>query len=214
MHSSQPRRHDCSMSTNWTAIVLTGGRSRRFGSDKSEAVISGHSLLDAILLALPAELRVIVVGSEPGTHVRPIEVTREEPINSGPVAGIAAGLVLVETDLVGVIATDMPFAVPLLSQLVGQLPAYTDAVMPIDSAGFRQPLCAVYRVAPLRHALGQLGGVHGQSMRNLATLLNVHEVFIGVDAQKELMDIDTPADLQRAVAILGATGKDANDEGW
>lgn len=200
------------MSTNWTALVLTGGRSRRFGSDKSQAIISDHSLLDAILLSLPAELPVIVIGSEPGTRVIPIKVTREEPINGGPVAGIAAGLALVETDLVGVIAADMPFAAPLLSQLVHQLPNEADVVLPIDAKGFRQPLCAVYRIQPLRQALLQLGNLHGESMRNLLALLRVHEVSMGVDGQNELMDIDTPADLQRAVAMLYGTGKNAGNE--
>lgn len=200
------------MKTNWTAIVLTGGRSRRFGSDKSQAMISDHSLLDAILLSLPAELPVILVGAEPPSSMRALRITREEPINGGPVAGIAAGLVLVETDFVGVIATDMPFAAPLLSQLVHQLPNEADLVLPIDAQGFRQPLCAVYRVQPLRQALLQLGDPHGESMRNLLALLNVHEVSMGVDAQKELIDIDTPADLQRALAMLYTTGKNAGNE--
>lgn len=213
MHSSQARRHDCPMSTNWTAIVLTGGTSRRFGSDKSQALLSNYSLLEEILLALPTELPVIVVGPEPPNPVRSVQITREQPIHGGPVAGLAAGLEIVETDLVGVIATDMPFAVPLLSQLVNQLPNEVDGVVPIDAQGFRQPLCAIYRVQPLLRALTQLGNVHGQSMRNLLALLNVQEVSMGVDDQDELMDIDTQADLQRAVAILYTNGKNADDEG-
>ena len=189
------------MSTNWTAIILTGGTSRRFGSDKSQVMISGHSLLDAILLSLPAELRVIVVGPEPLSSVRAVQITREQPIHGGPVAGIAAGLALVETDLVGVIATDMPFAAPLLSQLVNQLPNEADVIVPIDTKGFRQPLCAVYRVHALRQALVQLGDPHGQSMRNLVALLEIYELLVGDNALNELMDIDTQLDLEHAAAF-------------
>jgi molybdopterin-guanine dinucleotide biosynthesis protein A len=189
------------MSANWAVIILAGGRSRRFGSDKSQARLSKYSLLDEILLALPVGLPVIVVGPGLPSLVRKVQMTREQPINGGPVAGISAGLLLLQTDLVGVIATDMPFAARVLSQLVDELPDAADGIVPIDAEGFQQPLCAIYRVNALRKALVQLGISDGQSMRNLMTLLNVHEVFMGDDAQNALMDIDTPADLEHAVAI-------------
>jgi len=189
------------MSATWTAIILAGGTSRRFGSDKSRAKLSEYSLLDDILLGLPAEMAVIVVGPELPSSVRAVQMTREQPINGGPVAGISAGLVLVQTDLVGVIATDMPFAAPVLSQLVDQLPNEADGIVPVDTEGFQQPLCAVYRVDALQQALIQLGTSHGKSMRSLMVLLNVHEMFMGGEYQNALMDIDTPADLERAVAI-------------
>ena len=142
-----------------------------------------------------------MVGPEPLSSVRAVQITREQPIHGGPVAGIAAGLALVETDLVGVIATDMPFAAPLLSQLVNQLPNEADVIVPIDTKGFRQPLCAVYRVHALRQALVQLGDPHGQSMRNLVALLEIYELLVGDNALNELMDIDTQLDLEHAAAF-------------
>jgi molybdopterin-guanine dinucleotide biosynthesis protein A len=191
------------MRANWSAIILAGGTSRRFGSDKSQARLSEYSLLDEILHGLPFGLPVIVVGPGQPTSLRTVQMTREQPINGGPVAGISAGLLLVQTDLVGVIATDMPFAAPLISHLVDELPDEADCIVPIDAAGFQQPLCAVYRVEALEKALAQLGEPYGQSMRNLITLLNVHGVIMGDDAQNALIDIDTPSDLEHAVAIHG-----------
>ena len=200
------------MRANWTAIILTGGTSRRFGSDKSQARLSKYSLLDEILRSLPVEVPVIVVGPALANSVRTVQLTREQPINGGPVAGISAGLLLVQTDLVGVIATDMPFAAPLISQLVDELPDEADGIVPIDATGFQQPLCAVYRVDALRKALAQLGNPHGQSMRSLTTLLSVHEVVMGDDAQNVLMDIDTPSDLEHAVAIQKQVRDDSANE--
>jgi len=180
------------MRANWSAIILAGGTSRRFGSDKSQARLSEYSLLDEILHGLPFGLPVIVVGPGQPTSLRTVQMTREQPINGGPVAGISA---------VGVIATDMPFAAPLISHLVDELPEEADGIVPIDATGFQQPLCAVYRVEALEKALAQLGEPYGQSMRNLITLLNVHGVIMGDDAQNALIDIDTPSDLEHAVAI-------------
>jgi molybdopterin-guanine dinucleotide biosynthesis protein A len=197
--------------SNWSTIILTGGTSRRFGSDKSQALLLGHSLLDEILLALPIESSVIVVGPELSSPVREVKVTRENPIHGGPVAGISAGLALVETESVGVIATDMPFATPVLGKLANALSDEVDVVMPIDANGFRQPLCAVYRVHSLRAALTQLGASHGQSMRNLVNLLKVKEVSIGDAEGSPLMDIDTYADLERAVEIRQVLDNSINE---
>ncbi|HEX7405038.1 MAG TPA: molybdenum cofactor guanylyltransferase [Candidatus Nanopelagicaceae bacterium] len=187
--------------TDWSAIILTGGTSRRFGSNKSEAAFSEHSLLNEILLALPVELPVIVVGPEPMNAARPIILTREEPAFGGPVAGIAAGLAKVESEFVGIIATDMPFFAPMLLQLGKQLSEGFDAVIPVDAAGFRQPLSAGYRVQALRKALLILGIAHGQSMHNLLDLLIVREVLMDSESEKSLMDIDSPSDLENALLI-------------
>ena len=73
------------MRANWTAIILTGGTSRRFGSDKSQARLTKYSLLDEILRSLPIEIPVIVVGPGLTNSVRAVQVTREQPISGGPV---------------------------------------------------------------------------------------------------------------------------------
>lgn len=190
-----------STSFKWSAIILTGGTSRRFGSDKSQAVLSGHSLLDEILLALPPEIPVIVVGPEPHNVARPVSMTREDPVFGGPVAGIAAGLKIVETEFVAIIATDMPFVVPMLLQLTNELSEEFEAAIPMDTTGFRQPLSALYKVESLRKALVGLGDPRGQSMRNLVALLKVREVLVGDSLENQLLDIDTRSDLDRAVAF-------------
>ena len=110
---------------------------------------------------------------------------REDPAGSGPLAGIGAGLAQVSTPFVGVIAADMPFALPVVAEALSRLRATTredpdagrvmdlvhpvdgvhdtaegsgwEAVVPIDPEGYRQPLCAAYRTDALRAALAALG---------------------------------------------------------
>ena len=65
-------------------------------------------------------------------------------------------------------------------------------MMPVDSDGFRQPLCAIYRRDSLLKALDKLGDLHGQSMHALCDVLIIDEVHVKPSA---LIDIDTPADL-------------------
>jgi molybdopterin-guanine dinucleotide biosynthesis protein A len=175
----------------WSAIVLSGGTNKRFGSDKSAALLHGITLLDHVLSFLPKEIKTVIVGKD----------LFEEPPLGGPVAGIARGLQEIDTEFVAVAAVDMPYGSALFSQLLNTISA--DAAMPIDADGFKQPLCGIYRRVALLSAIEKLGNPHGQSMRALCELLAIDEVQVDARA---LIDIDTPEDLISAHSSPRLTG--------
>jgi molybdopterin-guanine dinucleotide biosynthesis protein A len=167
----------------WSVIVLSGGTNKRFGSDKSQALLNGITLLDHVLSFIPTDIKTIIVGKD----------VFEEPPLGGPVAGIARGLQEIDTEFVAIGAVDMPYGSSLFSQLLDAI--QNDAAMPVDSDGFKQPLCGIYRRDSLLLALGKLGDLHGQSMRALCNLLIIDEIKVEPGA---LIDIDTLADLNAA----------------
>ena len=178
-------------SHTWSAIVLSGGTNKRFGSDKSAALLHGVSLLDHVLSFIPKEIKRVIVGKD----------VFEEPPLGGPVAGIARGLQEIDTEFVAVAAVDMPYGSALFSQLLSSIKS--DAAMPIDADGFKQPLCGIYRRVALLSAIEKLGNPHGQSMRALCELLAIDEVQVDARA---LIDIDTPEDLISAHSSPRLTG--------
>ena len=183
-------------------IVLSGGTSSRFGSDKSAAILGHQELIRHVLSQIPQEFAVIVVGPDPQFSDITYRVIQEDPIGGGPVAGIAAALEICASDVVGVLATDMPFAVSHLLHLFSAMSSNDDAVMYVDSKGFRQPLAALYRRESLEIAISKLGAVNGQSMRTLISHLLVHEIHMSVEVEKAMIDIDTPHDLALALEYL------------
>ena len=172
-------------------IILTGGTSKRFGSDKSEALINGKTLLQILASGLSD---LIIVG--PRTDIDAIYV-REEPIGTGPVAAIAAGMKEVDSELVAIFATDMPFSPKLLPQLKSAL--IHDAALPLDSDGFIQPLAGVYRSDKLRNALKSLGTADNKSVKELIAKLQIDQVPL-VETEL-LLDIDTESDLLKAIDL-------------
>lgn len=186
------------MGNSLSVIILTGGTSKRFGSDKSEAKLGGRPLIDHLISEIPTELPIIVVGPPRDTYSVDIQVVQESPALGGPVAAIAAGVALLQTELVAIFATDMPFGPLLIPQLLVALQPESGAVLPIDSAGFDQPLSALYRVNSLREALSTFQSVNGESMRNLVAALQVTRIPIENSSAHLLMDIDTKADLMAA----------------
>ncbi len=114
--STAPRQH-----ANVTAIVLCGGRSRRFGEDKTQAALHGRPVLDWLLDSLPGGWDVICVGHERPTTRAGVRWTREDPAGGGPVAALAAGLALVSAPTVVLLGGDMPFAGAAAARLAEDL---------------------------------------------------------------------------------------------
>ena len=186
------------MNKEVSAMILTGGSSTRFGSDKSQALLDQFSLLETLLRTLPSSIAIVIVGPRVETTSRLVKYTRENPVGAGPVAAIDAGLALINTEFVALIATDMPFASQILEILLDNIASQEEAIIPLDAQGYRQPLCALYRTRALARAISQLGRTQDQSVRRLIENLTVKELSLDADLQRILLDVDTPSDLERA----------------
>ena len=178
-----------------TAVVLCGGESRRFGSDKTRADLGGVSVLDAVLSPLPEHWDVLCVGPERPTVRRGVRWTREDPPGGGPVAGLAAALGEVQAPVTVLLGGDMPGAGPVAVELAAALAGVpvADVVAGVDGDGRVQPLLAAYRTEALRAALPERPA--GTPLRRVLDGLRAHRVEVPPQASR---DIDTPEDLEAA----------------
>jgi molybdopterin-guanine dinucleotide biosynthesis protein A len=171
-------------------IVLAGGASRRLsGVDKPMLDVGGIPLLRKAVSALRAADPVVVVGPE-RSGISGVRWAREDPPGGGPVAALAAGLALVDTRLVAVLAGDLagvePSTVDRLVAAVGD----ADGAVLVDSEGKRQWLLGAWRVAALRGALP--AHPSGAALRRTLAPLSIVEV---PERPGESVDVDTPEDL-------------------
>lgn len=181
---------------NFDAVILAGGRGERLGGlDKASITVGSATMLDRALAAAIDASRIICVGPE--RPARDMVVwTREDPPGGGPVAAVDAGLQLVETPVVVVLAVDLPFVSEGLVLRLVDLCDAADAAVVTDADEIPQPLLAAYRVSRLRAVLESLLTVEGASMMQILDPMKV----VTLSDPEAARDCDTPEDLERARA--------------
>jgi molybdopterin-guanine dinucleotide biosynthesis protein A len=135
------------MTAALTGLVLAGGASTRMGRDKATIVVDGERLVDRAVRRLGACCTQVLLA--PGS-ARPLEVSGARSIpdapGEGPLAGIVAALQVAPTELVAVVAVDMPH---VNADVLRALAACWDSEPGVAPRvnGVVQPLHAVYATA-------------------------------------------------------------------
>lgn len=195
-------------------VLLAGGTSSRFGTDKLTARVGEHDLLSLTLSLLLPGHRVTVVGPEralpalvaPGPQGRPprtVTWVRESPAGSGPAravhAGVAAALAASPDLPVVVLPGDAPEAHLAVEPLLAGLDALDPGavgVVGLDAHGRLQPLHLALTASGAallaRHPPGA-----GSSARALVRSLGLVPVPLPAAAT---FDVDTPDDLRAWLA--------------
>ncbi len=186
----------------YTAVVLAGGRAARLGGRaKPQLEVGGRTMLAAVLAAVADATDRIVVGPRQPVP-DDVLIVREEPPGGGPVAALRAGLAEVSTDLVALLAGDLPF---LTAALITQLRAAMDGdgVLVVDDGGREQWLLGLWRTAALRAAVAGASGP--TSLRKVLAPLSPRRLRPSVEPGRPppWLDCDTPADLARARSAAG-----------
>jgi molybdopterin-guanine dinucleotide biosynthesis protein A len=193
-----------------SAIVLAGGRSSRFGSDKLAAEVEGRSLLERAVEATAAVAAEVVVVLAQGDarrlpdRIGDAAVRRvEDPIPfGGPLQGLLAGLELARGPIIVLAGGDMPALDPrVLELLIGTLRASPERrAAVLERRGRLEQLPAALRNGAATEAARRLLAGGERSLTSLLTALDPVRVdeaeWRGLDpSAATLRDVDRPADL-------------------
>ncbi len=203
----------------FAAIILSGGKSTRMGSAKSELLLDGQTLLQRTvrILATVAE-QVVIVGAanspaptftEESRKLPKLEFVCDSQPDRGPLEGLASGLRAISNrcQQAFVCGCDSPllssaFALRML-QLLGE---YDAAAARIN--GQLHPLAAAYRVSILPRIAARLAAEQ-RSLHGLLEAINTRYVqsheLTDVDAHLDsLRNINLPSDWQKLLSEIQA----------
>lgn len=189
-----------------SAVILAGGKSSRFGTDKFRMELSGRKVLDHLLAVFrdfPFRQLVIVTAKGKETDwPEGASILSDDQEELGPIGGITTALRHLGTGIL-VTACDMPFISPsVIAWLLDQYDPDTDAVIPKHAQGI-EPLFAIYRTSALPKLEAAIQT--GRYALHLA-LDNARVRFVDVPAEfsfeREFSNINTPEDYTNAVKLI------------
>jgi molybdopterin-guanine dinucleotide biosynthesis protein A len=185
-----------------TGIVLIGGKSRRFGSDKVFASLGLKPLIEHVVdLIGPLFEEIILIGHR-REGLEKYTIVEDLRPGCGPLGGILTALNAATSDSCFVFAADMPrLSREFISYMVSRMDDH-DIVMPVWSKG-REPLHAIYHRRILPTVAGLL---ERNDLKIFSLITKTDTLVIPEDAIRQFADpaeifsnINTRDDLGRFI---------------
>jgi molybdopterin-guanine dinucleotide biosynthesis protein A len=129
-----------------SVFIMAGGKSRRFGSDKTLHTYRGKPLISHVYDAVSPifESITIVADDKDKYGFLNTEVIPDVIPGLGPLGGIHSALTRTASERIFVFGADMPFINRDFISYMAEIPDYYDAVVP-QPDGYYEPLHAIYR---------------------------------------------------------------------
>jgi len=191
-----------------TAVILSGGKSSRMGTDKSLLKISGNSLLDrAIAISQKYFANIIISGNEIELNrIYSLKLTKDIYSGLGPISGIHSGLFNSTTEKIFIYSVDIVFGNERLISEIIEYPTQKQIVLPLLE-GIPQYTFAIYSKSalPVIEEMIKSNCVDMPTPKNLVK--KVETEFIDFHKciyfeEEKFFNLNTPADYERAKLIL------------
>jgi molybdopterin-guanine dinucleotide biosynthesis protein A len=190
-----------------SALIFAGGRATRLGGvNKALLEVGEQPIVARILAALEplADERVLLTNDAALGHLDNVRLVYDPNPHAGVLPALAAGLEAAGGEICLAVACDMPFVSAALFGELLTLQEQTDADVVIPrSAGFLEPMHAVYRREPVLKAIRAALLRGDQRMISYFADVGVREVE---EAEWQMIDpagiaffnVNTPEDLAEA----------------
>jgi molybdenum cofactor guanylyltransferase len=180
----------------YSGIILAGGKSSRMGQDKALLKIDGEPMIGHVSKLLRAFCDEIIVSSSNKEHAQFGDFMVEDAIkDSGPLAGIQAGLLAAKNDQCFVLSCDTPF---VTKEVLERLRENSEGkLITVSSNSHRlQPLIAIYSKKALRDISSYLERDE-RSLLPLQKICNAKVVHFDANDSKAFENLNTPSEWQQ-----------------
>ena len=193
-----------------SAAILAGGLATRLGGcDKSALLVDGRAILDRQIDTLtPLVEDLMIVGHSVNvTHLIPgARVIADIVPGCGPLGGLHAALTSARSEVLFLVACDMPYVSSAFVEHLLSLAGEADAIVPQTERGYH-PLCAVYTRACLEPAAAQLADRRLKMLELLdrvrVRVVPIEEIRCFGAPDRLLANVNTPADYAGLETLQG-----------
>jgi molybdopterin-guanine dinucleotide biosynthesis protein A len=179
-----------------TGIILAGGKSSRMGQDKGFLKLNGKTFMTYIIAALkPIVGDIIIVSNNSDYDIFKLKRVPDVMEDSGPLAGLYAGLLYSETENNIVLSCDVPLiSASVLKKLIEGFTPETDVIQ-FESQGKTMPLIAMYKKNCM-HPILKLLQTNERRLRFAIEQLDVKTIKLAPELEKTVRNVNTIPELK------------------
>lgn len=185
-------------------FILAGGKSTRMGADKFSLKLNGETFLNRAFATLSKTCESVKIVLNQTQQIETgLEIIRDIYAERGALGGIHAALKNCRAKFAVILAVDLPFvtteAIENLQKTALEANKYL-AVVPRQTDGKSQPLCAVYRAKYCLPILEKLLNENDSaSVRDFLELIFPKYVDVNHLSNNEnlLFNVNSPEDFQK-----------------
>lgn len=191
-----------------SGIILAGGQSRRMGRSKALLRLGEKSIIERVVAVLAAVAQeVLVVTNEPADYrFLGLPLVQDRVTDRGPLGGLHAGLLAASWEKTLVLPCDLPLMEACVLRLLlaaGEGYAVTVPVV----RGYPEPLVGLYTKACLPAVEAVLRRSERPRVADIYAYVPVRyldesEIAALTDVGRAFLNINTPADWERAILLL------------
>lgn len=181
-----------------TGLILAGGLSSRFGSDKSQALYCGRSFIrTAYELLKPVCYKVIISGTDKKIDVNGIISLPDITPGGGPMSGIATAVKRLKSQWLLIVPCDMPLLTPDIISATLQEAKSGQTVVWKEPDGRIQPFPMLLNRHDAEEAIRSLGESAGLSIKLLLRTIPHTMLDISDDQRILFSNINTQAEFEK-----------------
>jgi molybdenum cofactor guanylyltransferase len=174
-----------------TGCILAGGKSSRYGTDKSLLKIGNNTIIEkmSIMLSELFSEHMIISNRGEDYHFLKVPIYGDIHKNIGPLGGIHSALHHSRTEKIFILSCDLPFMTAELITFICKYPSARPIQLPV-TGGIIQPLCGIYSKSCLPFIQTMIGkdstetGSSGCKQWRYSPLVLIEEM------KAELIDVD------------------------
>lgn len=186
-----------------SAAILAGGKSSRFGEDKSMARVQGESITERNVRLLKELFDDVMIIANSGKHMdMGVPVYGDRIRGMGPLCGIHSALSHCKNERCFIMACDMPFASKGLVSYIVSKSYCSEATVPVVKGGI-EPLFGVYSKMCI-HPIEVLLGIGSRKTTDLLECVNaayIDNIENVEPSLRSFFNINYRGDLQKAEAM-------------
>ena len=198
-----------------SAIILSGGLSKRFGEDKCLVSLLGKPLIMYVYEKISSITNEVFIVLNSKSHFNQyanffkesVLVVDEFP-KSSPLIGAYTGFKHINTDYTYLLPCDTPLITIRVLLLLRETSSSADAVIPRHSNGYIEPLQAIYKTKNAREASQKAISMGYSNLRSMIDLLH-NVIYLPTNKIKKFdpklltfFNINTKNDLHECEKLL------------